>query len=178
MFKLKYLKNIHFVEMNIQVPICEISGRVKQLDISKDKKYKSIILITKSSLNFTIDLNKFFVPTQVNDLFYARCSFKNNDTQSKDLILIAEPFVQIPSDSESTKALFIKANTKHFTYDKADRLWDHLFNQAKTTENFHPYMDNMALKYHESKDQVFIESSNLSVINFKVSIFWSIGIET
>ena len=88
--------------------VAEISGRVK--DVLKTKK---IIVITKSGKSYTVDLSNYFCPTHVNDLIYAKCNFENNDTESTNLIMIANPFVLIPHDEASIKDVILSQIKKN-----------------------------------------------------------------
>ena len=132
--------------------VAEITGRVK--DVLKNN---SIIIITKSGNTYTLDTGTFFVPIKENDIIYAKCNFQHNDTNSKNLILSDNPFVIIPTDSESIKNAFIKANNKRFTYNKAEDLFTVLVDKAGSTEAVSDYLDEISVKYHDKKDNTYLE---------------------
>jgi hypothetical protein len=128
------------------IPV-EVKSRVKD-HISKEKKAN---LLTASGKIYTLWYGTYFLPIEPGDFIYAKCNFKDNNPESKDLILISPPLVQLGSDEPCIKQAIQTACGRYFSDQRTSQLYDKMVEEAKGKANVASYLDKMAESYNNTK---------------------------
>jgi hypothetical protein len=143
--------------------IAEISGVIT--DINYTNKYFEVY--TKKNKSYIINYGERFLPVELDDLFYGRVSFKDNNTQSTELNLITDPFVILPTDSDSLINLFVKSKS-FINKSKAESLYSIL--QLKNP-NVSDYLDTLSSEYNKYRNNNSLDSLKPTLSEKSAEIF-------